>query len=675
MGGRETTELLDRLSELESAKKRLEELEHAYRVVEDSKFSRVRALFLDLKSLARPAPRPKTRHDLRRELLATGLASRETRKDPTRAALHAELRKIDAERETYLELLTAERQQPERNDPYERWLEDHAVRDGDVPRMRRVTELLPYRPVFSVLMPTYETDGSLLRAAIESVIDQAYPYWQLCIADDASPSERVRDIIREYADKEPRIAYVFRSENGHISHASNSALSIATGDFVALLDHDDLLTRDALYEFALELNAHPEADMLYSDEDKLGDDGALREPHFKPDWSPDSFLSRMYTCHFGAYRTSIARDIGGFRAGFEGSQDYDFVLRFTERTAAIRHIPRVLYHWRVHPHSTASSANAKPYAAKAAKVALTQALERRGEPGEVRLAETPGVYIVRYAVKDERKVTIVIPTRDHGEDVDRCLRSIFREPKYDNFEILLVNNGSTDRRSLKTFDSWERRDPRVRVLDYDRPFNFSAINNFAVARSTSEYLVFLNNDTEVITPDWLRAMVEQMQRPSVGAVGGLLLYPDESVQHAGVIIGIGGVAGHAQKYFARDAVGYFSMLRSVNNFSAVTGACLGVRRSVFDEVGGFDESLAVAFNDVDLCLQIVKAGYNNVYLPHVRLYHFESKSRGSETTPEKQARFSSEVHTMREKWKTHEFVDPYYSPNLTLEHENYTIRR
>jgi GT2 family glycosyltransferase len=670
-----TSKLLNRLTELEKAKKRLEELEFAYRVIEESKFARVRGLMDDVRSLATRARRPRNRPDLRRELLSTGFESRTVRKDPERAALYEELRKVDAERETFLELLTTERVARERMDPYERWLEKHAVRDADIPRMRQLSHWLPDKPVFSVLMPTYDTDETLLRGAIDSVIGQAYPFWQLCIADDASPDPRVREIIEAYAAIDERITYVFRAENGHISHASNSALAIATGDFIALFDHDDVLTPDALFEFALEINAHPEADMLYSDEDKLGDDGVLCDPHFKPDWSPDSFLSRMYTCHLGVYRRSIAEEIGGFRPGFEGSQDHDFALRFTERAGMVRHIPRVLYHWRVHSGSTAASATAKPYAAIAGQKAVAEAIERRGEPGHVeRSADVPGVYVVRYAIAKKLPIGIIMPTRDHGEDVDRALQSIFSRASYDDFEVVVVDNGSTDAGSLRTFAAWSRREKRVRVLRYDHPFNFSRINNFAVANTTAPYLVFLNNDTEVITDDWLEAMVEQAQRPSIGVVGALLFYPDDTVQHAGVIVGLGGVAGHGHKDYPRSHPGYFGMLRSVNNCSALTAACVMMRRNVFEQVGGFDETLAVAFNDVDLCLKVRDAGYNNVFLPHVQLYHYESKSRGREDTSAKYARFVQEVQTMEKRWATRTAVDPCYSPHLSIDSPGYAIR-
>ncbi len=347
----------------------------------------------------------------------------------------------------------------------------------------------------------------------------------------------------------------------------------------------------------------------------------------------------------------------------------------TEQTTRIHHIPKVLYHWRVHSASTASDSAIKPYAGIAAERALNDALVRRNEPGVASsLPDCPGTYAVRYQIKSPGLVSVIIPTRDHGEDVDRCLTTLFEKTTYENFEIVLVDNGSTDLDSLAIFERWARKDTRIRIVPYDVPFNYSQINNYAVKHSKGPYLLFLNNDTEIITPDWMEAMVEQAQRPGIGAVGALLLYPDGSVQHAGVVIGIGGVAGHSHKYYPGDAHGYFSALKAINNYSAVTGACLMVRREVFNGVGGFDETLAAAFNDVDFCLKLRESGYRNVYLPHVRLYHHESKSRGVETTPEKQARFQHEVRTMIDRWRPSEAPDPCYSPNLTLERENLAIR-
>jgi GT2 family glycosyltransferase len=564
----------------------------------------------------------------------------------------------------------------ERDAPYEAWLLANDVRPSDAARMRAMLDLLAHRPRFSIVVPVYETPERYLRAMIESVIAQIYPDWELCIADDASRSEHVRRVLDEYAASDARIKVTYRERNGHISEASNTALASATGEFVGLLDHDDLLTPDALFENALVVNRRPDVDVIYSDEDKIDDDGRRRDAYFKPDWSPDSLLARNYLSHFGVYRRSLLADAGGFRAGFEGSQDYDLVLRVTERTDRIEHIPRVLYHWRIHGDSTASAREQKGYAYDAAVRALDEALERRGEPGTVVTDERiPGIYTIRYAIRRPGRVSIIMPTRDHGDDVDRALTSIFEHSTYRDFEVVLLDNGSSDPASLRVFGTWTEREPqRVKLVRHDVPFNFSRINNYAVAQSTGTYVLLLNNDTEVITPDWLEAMVEQAQRPSIGAVGAKLLYEDGTVQHAGVVIGIGGVAGHSHKYAQRDAPGYFATLQTTNNFSALTAACLMVRRDVFDEVGGFDESLAIAFNDVDFCLRVRDAGYRNVYLPHVELYHHESKSRGHENTPEKMDRFLREQRIMQERWQTGDVPDPYYNPNLTLEREDYAIR-
>jgi GT2 family glycosyltransferase len=551
---------------------------------------------------------------------------------------------------------------------YQLWLAANMPDEPALERMRAASFELPYRPKFSIIMPTYNTPERFLQEALESVIAQVYPQWELCVADDASSQPHVRMLLEQYAARDERIRVVYRTENGHISHASNSALAIATGDFVALLDHDDLLMPDALYQNALLLNAEPDLDMIYSDEDKIDEDGLRRDAFFKPDWSPDSFLSRMYTCHLGVYRRSLIAEIGGFRTDFNGSQDYDLVLRFTERTGRIGHIPRILYTWRMHGSSAAGNSDAKPYAAIAGKRALVEALERRREPGRVEDVEGyPGNFIVRYEIADAQKVSVIIPTRDHGADVDRCLKSVFTLTAYPNFEVLLVDNGSTDPASLATFEKWQALEPeRLRVLPYNVPFNYSKINNYAASQALGKYILLLNNDTEVLTADWMTAMVEQAQRASVGAVGAKLLYANDTIQHAGVVIGLLGLAGHGHRLFPAESPGYFGALITVNNYSALTAACLMVRRTVFDEVGGLEENLTVAFNDVDFCLKVQKAGYNNVYLPHVVLYHLESQSRGDDLAPDKIERFKSEIALMEERWQTSTLVDPCYNRNLTL---------
>ncbi len=560
--------------------------------------------------------------------------------------------------------------------PYERWQKHHEPRTSDYQRMKELVEILPAKPLISILVPTYNTPEEFLYATIDSVVGQIYPYWELCIADDASTQPHVRTILEEYAVQDQRIKVVFRDANGHISRSSNSALDLATGEFIALLDHDDMLRPEALYEVALLLNQHPEADMIYSDEDKIDELGNRHDPFFKPDWCPDSFLTRMYTCHLGVYRRSIVTKIGGFRVGYEGSQDYDLVLRFTEETDRIFHIPKVLYHWRVHHQSTASTSDAKPYAYIAAKKALGEALKRRGEIATVEhVPEYLGFYHVRYQITELGKVSIIIPTRDLGEILDQCLTSIFTKTTYPNYEVVLIDNGSIEEYTQTVIKQWQKEEPeRFRCLPLDIPFNYSKLNNYGASEALGEYLIFLNNDTEVITNDWLEAMVEQAQRPSVGAVGALLLYPDDVVQHAGVVVGVGPFAGHAFSHFPIDSPGYFGQLLTTTNYSAVTGACLMCRRSVFEAVDGFNETLAVALNDIDLCLKIREQGYNNLFTPHAKLYHYESKSRGYEDSPEKQARYDRECEQMRQKWKTIFENDPCYSPHLTRMACNYSIR-
>ena len=670
-----------RLAELDRERKRLDELTRSYRIVERSKFARLQTVASDVRALLGGGAAEAKLFRRRNGALAASGANGSPAQGVLAEAATTIRRMIDevtvanANCLDAVDALEAIRQGQLGDDPYRRWMELYGTRAGDLQRMNEILPFLPRRPLVSIIMATYDTPGRYLRAALDSVRDQVYPDWELCIADDASAAPHVRRILEEYARLDPRIKVVYRPENGHISRASNSALELATGEFVGFLDHDDVLAPEALFECALITNRVPDVDMIYSDEDKIDEAGVLSDPFFKPEWGPDTFLSRMYTCHFGFYRRKLVQDLGGLRPEFDGSQDYDLVLRLSERTTRIHHIPKVLYHWRMHEDSTASDASAKPYAAIAAERAITEAVARRGEPGTAEVnADAAGTYSVRYTIRERNKVSIIVPTRNHGEDVDRCLTSIFSKSTYQNFEIVLVDNGSDDRSSIRTFESWRKRDPRVKVIRYDAPFNFSAINNYAVAQTDGPYLLFLNNDTEVITPDWLEGMIEQAQRPTIGAVGALLLYPDETIQHAGVIIGLGGVAGHSHKHFPADHPGYFFTLRSINNVSAVTAACLMVRRSVFLEVGKFDEELAVAFNDVDFCLKVRKANYRNIYLPHVKLYHFESKSRGYETTPEKQARFTREIEMMRRRWNTIDTVDPCYSPNLTRDHENFALK-
>jgi O-antigen biosynthesis protein len=560
--------------------------------------------------------------------------------------------------------------------PYDRWRQVYMSRPADLKRLAAVVNYLPYQPLISIIVPTYNTPEEFLREAIDSVINQVYPHWELCIADDCSTEPHVRATLEEYASQDSRVKVVFRTENGHISRSSNSAIEVATGEFIALLDHDDVLRPEALYEVVFLLNQHPEADMIYSDEDKIDEYGDRRDPFFKPEWCPDSFLTRMYTCHLGVYRRSIITEIGGFRVGYEGSQDYDLVLRFTEKTNHIFHIPKVLYHWRIHQQSAASGSEAKPYAYIAAKKALADALERRRELGVVEDVEGYlGHYNIRYQIQGTPKVSIIIPTKDLGKLLDQCLQSIFTISTYPNYEVILVDNGSTEEYTEKIINHWLNREPdRFFCHRLDIPFNYSRLNNDGVRQATGSLLLFLNNDTEVITPNWIEAMVEQAQRSSIGAVGAFLLYPDDTVQHAGVVLGLGALAGHVFTRFPATATGYFGQLLTVNNYSAVTAACLMCRREIFEAVGGFNEDLAVALNDIDLCLKMAEKGYRNVFTPNAKLYHYESKSRGHENSPEKQARFLKECEYMKQRWKEIYENDPCYSPNLSRIHCDYRIR-
>jgi GT2 family glycosyltransferase len=383
----------------------------------------------------------------------------------------------------------------------------------------------------------------------------------------------------------------------------------------------------------------------------------------------------MYTSHLAVFRRTLLQEIGGFRAGFEGSQDYDLVLRVTEKTDKIFHIPEVLYHWRVHAGSVTSGAQAKPYAYEAAIKALNEAMARRDEGGRIEhLGEDRGNYVVRYDIRRPGKVSVIIPTRDLAADVQLCVESIFARTTYPDYEIIILDNGSVKPETMRLFERFERTDPeRFRVVRHDVPFNYSEINNYAAAQARGDYFLFLNNDTEVLTDDWMTLMVEQAQRDSIGAVGAKLLYADGLVQHAGVIIGIGGIAGHAFRHFEASADGYYNFLRTANNYSAVTAACLMMRRAVFEQVGGFDEELAIAYNDVDLCLRVGQAGYRVIYLPYVELRHYESKSRGYDTTAEQENRDQHERLIMQRKWNISNYVDPYYNPNLTLEREDFSI--
>ncbi len=559
-------------------------------------------------------------------------------------------------------------------DAYRVWVDTHTPSPEELEEMRRDAEEWQDPPLVSVVMPVYKTPPAFLEKAIESVKNQAYPFWELCIADDGSGDPGLERLLSKYAENDEKIKVRFLPRNGGISFASNAALEMAMGDFVALLDHDDELSPHALYEVAKVLRENPSVDMIYSDEDKLDPQGNRCEPFFKPDWSPDLLLTQMYTCHLGVYRRSIVEEIGGFRSEYDGSQDYDLVLRFTEKTQRIHHIPDILYHWRMVPGSCAGEVDAKPFAQDAGKIALEDALRRRGIKGSVLAGYAPGMYRVRYEIAEPHpKVSIIIPNRDHVHMLKRCVSSIMEKTEYPHYEVVIVENGS---REASTFSYYEKivEEEKVSLLKYpEGEFNFAQINNWAVERTQGEMILFLNNDTEVISPEWLSAMVEHAQRPEVGAVGAKLLFPDDTIQHAGVILGIGGVANHEHMGLRDDMPGYFGRPHAIHNVSAITAACMLVRRDLFQEIGGFDsKNLPVAFNDVDLSLRIREKGYWIVYTPYAVLYHHESSTRGKDDIWRE--RFQRETEYMLKRWGRELENDPFYNPNLTREETNFSVR-
>lgn len=551
---------------------------------------------------------------------------------------------------------------------YAEWISRHEK--PDLKEQRKEAQGFAYRPLISILMPVYNVEIKWLEKCIDSVLDQTYDHWELCISDDASTDPAIRKCLESYQAKDDRIKVVFRKENGHISLATNSALEIAEGEFIALLDNDDELPPFALYEVAKVLNVHPELDVIYSDEDKIDADGNRFDPHFKADWSPDTLMGNNYISHLGVYRTSIVKELGGFRKGYEGSQDYDLVLRVTEQIPAdhIYHIDRVLYHWRTIPGSTASNGEAKSYIYDSGVKALTDALSRRNIKGSVRPGRISGFYEIAYDVLQEDLVSVIIPTKNGYEDLKTCVDSIIEKTSYSNYEIIIADNGSTDPKMQELFAEYKHQlKDRFIVELIDIPFNYSRINNLAAEKANGKYFLFLNNDTEVIEPDWMTVMVSYAQFDRIGCVGAKLFYPDDTTQHAGVLLGIGGVAGHALNNYDRTHCGYFGRLVIDVNYLAVTAACMMVKAADFNAVNGFDETLEVAFNDVDLCLKVYELGRYNVYAHQAELYHFESKSRGYEDTPEKQRRFAGEIKKMQDKWPSYIAHDPFYNDNLTKE--------
>ena len=558
---------------------------------------------------------------------------------------------------------------------YLHWLEHFDPLHGSgMERAQRQSGSCADGALISVVLPVYNTPLPLLRRCIDSVREQTYANWELCIADDASSDPAVEACLRAYAHADARIKLVFRGNNGHISEATNSALAIAGGSHVAFLDHDDELSPDALHQVVLALAEHPQARLLYSDEDKIDASGRRFDPHFKPGWNPELLRSQNYICHLMVVEAGLLAQVGMLRKGFEGSQDHDLALRCTEvlLPGQICHIPKVLYHWRATEGSTALGGEQKSYASAAGQRAVSEHLQRIRRHGIVEIVSS-GCYRTRLMLPAPApKVSLIIPTRDRADLLSLCVSSVLQKTDYPDFEVVVVDNGSLDPGACMLLDKL-RQTPRVHVLDYPIPFNFSAIINQGVRHAAGDVLCLLNNDTEVINPSWLEELVARASQRDAGAVGAMLYYPDDTIQHAGVILGLGGVAGHIYTRMGRGAPGYMARAWVAQNMSAVTAACLAVRKEVFEEVGGLDEALPVAFNDIDFCLRLLQAGYRNVWTPYAELYHHESASRGSDDSPEKQARFAAEVHAMKWRWGDVLHDDPAYNPNLTLDQGDYGL--
>lgn len=556
---------------------------------------------------------------------------------------------------------------------YQEWLKERELTEEERKRQRERNWDQPI--TISLAVPLYRTPEEYLRQMIESVLAQTYPHWELCIADGSQDGGECQRVVEEYAGKDGRIRYQMLEKNLGISGNTNAAMQMAKGEFLALFDHDDLLAENALYEVALAVERQPEADVIYTDEDKVTSD--LKEyfqPHFKPDFAPDLLCSNNYICHLLTVRTQLAKQVGGMRQEFDGAQDHDFIFRCTEQARRVVHIPKILYHWRIHKGSTADNPMGKQYAVQAGKRAVEAHLKRMELSGTVEPLKDLGFYRVTYQVQGSPLISIVIPNKDEKEMLERCLDSIRTLSTYENYEILIVENNSVTEEIRDYYKSLEKQ-TNIRVIEWDRPFNYSAINNFGISQARGDYIICLNNDITVISPDWMQKLLANCQRPQVGVTGARLYFPDNTIQHAGIALGIGGVAGSLFVGMDRRRTGYMHKAVIQQNLSAVTAACMMFRKEIWEKAGGFTEELAVAFNDVDLCLKIRELGYLVVYNPDVEMYHYESRTRGPEDTEEKRRRFQREIEYMRTHWiKYLKGGDPYYNCNLSLKQWDYSIK-
>ncbi len=536
--------------------------------------------------------------------------------------------------------------------------------------------VFPREILFSILVPLYNTPPKYLREMIRSVQNQTYANWELCLADGSDDAhENVSRICRAFQKKDSRICYRKLEKNLGISGNTNACIDMAHGEYISLFDHDDLLHPAALYE-NMRAICEQGADFIYTDENTFHETPADAYcPHFKPDYAPDTLRANNYICHFTSFKKSLLDTVGKFRPECDGSQDFDMVLRLTEQAEKIVHIPKILYYWRAHPNSVAESVGAKPYVIEAAKRAIGDHLQRVGLKGEVLDSAVPSMYRIRYEIEGEPLVSIIIPNNEEKESLEKCLNSIYEKTTYGNFEVIIVENNSRSEEIFSFYSEIQQKWSNLKVVVWESSFNYSAINNFGARYAKGEHLLLLNNDTEVISPDWIQEMLMYSQRSDVGAVGAKLYYPDNTVQHAGIAIGLLTLAGHLHRNFDRNNPGYMGRLIYAQDLSGVTGACVMIPRKVWDEMAGLDESFAVAFNDVDLCMRIRKSGYLIVWTPFAELYHYESKSRGADDTPEKRERFWGEVERFQKRWASELAAgDPYYNPNFSLDREDFTIK-
>ncbi len=562
----------------------------------------------------------------------------------------------------------------EENEAYNKyWIPNNEPNTEELEKQRETK--FKNMPKISIVVPMYNTPEKYFIELLESVKNQTYENWELCLAD-GSP-EKAKYISKLIEPLGGKIKYKFLNENKGISGNSNEALKLATGEYIALLDHDDIIPIFALYEIVKVINKNPEVDFIYTDEDKILEEKDKRiSPHFKQDFAIDTLRSYNYICHFSIFKKELMDKLNGFNGEFDGSQDYDLILRATENAKCIVHIPKILYHWRINSNSVASGASAKPYAYVAAKKAILSSIERHGIKGaKVEDSKIIGLYKVKYPVKGEPKISIIIPNKDHKKDLKRCIKSI-QKSTYENYEIIIVENNSAQKNIFKYYKKIEKN-TKIKIEECNlEKFNYSKLNNYGVSKASGEYFVFLNNDTKIISRNWLETIISNCQRKEIGVIGAKLIYRNRKIQHAGVVLNLTGIAGHVNWNEKSRKPGYFGRIMIQQNVSSVTGALLGISRKTYEQVKGFDETFPVAYNDVDLCLKVLDIGKLITYNPYIEAYHFESKSRGYEDTKEKQERLKQEEKKLKSKWEKYfNVTDKYYSPNLSTDVPSMRIKR